>query len=104
MNKVQYKDDLLNDPEKFNIFLNDVETTTKTIPNLNELQHGKNFKNENYDAYKLSFLGFKYLMDTLNISEIKSLMKDIPKIKEYGKDIVTKSFTYYQNLNKNKAR
>lgn len=81
--------------EKFKEFYLKVKENTKTIPNLNQLEHGDAFCNDKYNAYDLSFLSIKYLSEILNENEFKKLMSNFEKIKEYGNNIIEKMFKYY---------
>ena len=92
------KDYLLDDGE-FKVFYNSVKDNTKEIPNINEIKHGSSFKNEKYNGYALSYLCIRYLSETLNGSEFKSLMCDYDKIKEYGNSIINNMFNYYDKKN-----
>ena len=79
----------------FNEWFNEVRNNTKTIPNLNELDHGKGFKTEDYNGYDLSLLVVKYLIDELGMDEFKELIKDNKRILNYGNTIIENAFDYY---------
>lgn len=89
--------DYLDSDEKFKEYYLSVRKNTKEVPNLNELDHGNKFKNENYDAYDLSYLCIKYLNETLTENEFKNLVSNFEKIKEYEEKIITDMFNYYDN-------
>ena len=85
------------DEECFKKFYLKVKEETKTIPNLNDLEHGNSFCNDEYNGYDLSYLSIKYLNDILNPVEFVKLMSDFSSIKKYGNDVVTEMFYYYDN-------
>ena len=91
------KDYLLNE-EEFKEYYNTIKNSTNQIPNLNNLKHGKTFKNEDYNAYDLSYLSIRYLKEILNDKEFFSLMSDFNKILEYGNNITKDMFDYYDNI------
>ena len=72
--------DLLNDDKKFYEFYIKTRETTKEIPLLNEIDHGKSFVNDKYNGYKLSYLSIKYLNEILDKKEFVSLIHDFDKI------------------------
>ncbi len=83
------------DINEFKSYYLKVKENTKIIPNMNDLNHGDSFKNDNYNGYDLSYIAIKYLYDTNKYDDFISLMNDFSKIKEYGNDIINKSFEYY---------
>ena len=96
----QFMSGEMNKYEDINEFKNyflEVKKNTKIIPDMNDLHHGESFKNDNYNGYDLSYLAIKYLYDTHKYEDFISLMSDFSKIKEYGKDIINKSFEYYDS-------
>lgn len=84
-----------NDEENFKKFYLKVKDETKTIPNLNDLEHGNSFCNDEYNGYDLSYLSIRYLNDILNPEDFRKLMSDFTLIKEFGKNIVDIMFEYY---------
>lgn len=86
----------ISEQNRFKDFFTKVKNETKIIPNLNNLKHGVSFVNENYNGYDLSFIGVKYIIDTLGLEEFKVLMKDICKIKKYGEHILNDAFEYFE--------
>ncbi len=90
--------DYLNDEDEFKKYYKSVKENTKIIPNLNELEHGKSFKNEYYNGYDLSYLCIRYLNEILSDEEFKSLIKDFNDIKEQGNDIISKMFLYFDKI------
>ena len=91
------ENDILLDEEKFKNFYSKVREETKIIPNLNEIEHGKSFYNENYNGYNLSYLCVRYLNEILNQEEFQNLMSNFDKIKEYGNTIIKDAFDYYES-------
>lgn len=94
--------DRLKDENKFKEFYQKVKENTKIIPNLNKLEHGKSFYNDNYNGYDLSYLSIKYLSEILDKKEFINLMSDFNQIKEIGKNIVDNMFDYYNTKYKYK--
>lgn len=92
------------DEEYFKRFYLRVKEQTIIIPNLNILEHGDSFCNNEYNGYDLSYLCIKYLNDILNPYEFRKLMSDFSKIKEYGDDLIYKMFDYYDNNLKNEIK
>lgn len=92
------------DEENFKKFYLRVKEQTKIIPNLNILEHGNSFYNNEYNGYDLSYLCIKYLNDILNPDEFRKLMSDFSKIKDYGNDLIYKMFDYYDNNLKNEMK
>ena len=93
--------DSLND-EAFKEFYFNVREKTKIIPQLNSLDHGKSFINEDYNGYDLSYLSIKYLSEILSDIQFKNLMSDFSKISQLGDDIVHKMFSYYDEKFENR--
>jgi len=93
--------DKLNDDMLFKRFYINVKRNTKTIPDLNVLKQGDSFWNDKYNGYDLSYLAIRFLYENLKNEEFKSLISDLPKIKEYGNNLVSKMFDYYDEKFKN---
>lgn len=81
--------------DNFELFYQKVKEETKQIPNINNIDHGTNFCNENYNGYDLSFLALKYLQETLNNEQFLQLAPQFSKIKMLGNNIVQNMFEYY---------
>ena len=95
--------DYLLDEEKFEEYFNKAKESTKVIPDINTLEHGTSFRNDNYDVYTLSYLSIRYLSEILNEEEFYNLMSNFDKIKEYGNTIIEDMFNYYSDkFNKTK--
>ena len=79
----------------FKDFYLNVRKKTKTIPQMNSLEHGNSFVNKDYNGYDLSFLSIKYLSEILSTIQFKNLMSDFSKINQLGDNIIEKMFSYY---------
>lgn len=75
-----------------------VKSSTKIIPNLNELTHGNKFETDEYSGYKLSLLAVKYLFDKFGIDEFKKILNDYEKIMNYGENIIENAFQFYDKM------
>lgn len=87
--------DYLNNEDEFKKFYIRVKEETKNIPIINEIDHGKSFRNENYKGYDLSYLAVRYLSETMSKTEFKKLMSNFKKIKTIGETIIQDMFNYY---------
>lgn len=87
------KDSLTDDA--FKEFYLKVREEAKVIPQMNSLEHGNSFVNEDYNGYDLSYLSIKYLSEVLSTEQFKDLMSDFKKISQFGDDIIQKMFSYY---------
>ena len=92
----------LNDESVFKDFYMKVKESTKVIPQMNTLEHGNSFVNEDYNGYDLSYLSIKYLSEVLSVEQFKNLMSDFKKISQLGNDIIQKMFCYYDEKLENK--
>ena len=92
----------LNNDSVFKDFYMKVKEATKVIPQINTLEHGNSFVNEDYNGYDLSYLSIKYLSEVLSAEQFKNLMSDFKKISQLGNDIIQKMFTYYDEKLENK--
>ena len=81
--------------EAFRKFYINVKKQTKLIPELGTLIHGQQFCNEKYNGYNLSYIAIRYLLEILGKEELKKVISNAEKIKEYGNKIVIKAFNYY---------
>lgn len=81
--------------ENFKDFYLNVREKTKVIPQINSLEHGDSFVNEDYNGYDLSYLCIKYLSEVLSTDQFKDLMSDFSKITQFGYDVIQKMFSYY---------
>lgn len=87
--------DSLNDDCLFKEFYLKVREETKVIPQMNSLEHGNSFVNEDYNGYDLSYLAIRYLSEVLSAEQFKDLMSDFSKISQLGDGIIQKIFSYY---------
>lgn len=88
--------------ENFKRFYYEVKNSTKLVPKINELKHGNSFRNDNYNAYSLSYLAIRYLYETISFADFKALMSDFDRIKEIGETVLYEMFEYYDIKYKNK--
>ena len=91
-------DYLDNDVNEFIKFYKNVKNETKIIPKLKGIKHGKDFRNENYDLYKLSYLAVRYLFETMSQEEIYDIIMDYEKSNEIGEHILNDMFEYFDKL------
>lgn len=95
----------LSDEDIFNNFYLRVRAQTKVIPQMNNLEHGNSFVNDDYNGYDLSYLSIRYLSEILSTEQFKNLMADFSMIDEFGNDIIQKMFDYYdEKLRKTRKR
>ena len=76
--------------DSYDEFLKEVRKTTKEIPNLNNISHGKSFNNDKYNGYLLSLLAVKELYDKLGFEKFRELMYNEEAIEKYGENILDK--------------
>ena len=91
---------ILND-ENFIKWVKELRENTNIIPNLNNINHGESFRNDNYNGYDLSLLVVKYMYDTLGIKKFKKSMHDTETIYKYG-NMLNDIFDYYLEKNLSK--
>lgn len=94
--------DSLKDDSVFKDFYMKVKEATKVIPQMNTLEHGNSFVNEDYNGYDLSYLSIKYLSEVLSAEQFKDLMSDFKKISQLGNNIIHKMFSCYDEKLENK--
>ncbi len=92
----------LNDDSVFKNFYMKVKEETKVIPQMNTLEHGNSFDNEDYNGYDLSYLSIKYISEVLSAEQFKDLMSDFEKISQLGNNIINNMFSYYDEKLENK--
>lgn len=92
----------LNDDSVFKNFYMKVKEETKVIPQMNTLEHGNSFDNEDYNGYDLSYLSIKYISEVLSTEQFKDLMSDFEKISQLGNNIINNMFSYYDEKLENK--
>lgn len=92
----------LNDDNVFKNFYMKVKEETKVIPQMNTLEHGNSFDNEDYNGYDLSYLSIKYISEVLSTEQFKDLMSDFEKISQLGNNIINNMFSYYDEKLENK--
>lgn len=92
----------LNDDSVFKNFYMKVKEETKVIPQMNTLEHGNSFDNEDYNGYDLSYLSIKYISEVLSTEQFRDLMSDFEKISQLGNNIINNMFSYYDEKLENK--
>ncbi len=92
----------LNDDSVLKNFYMKVKEATKVIPQMNTLEHGNSFVNEDYNGYDLSYLSIKYISEVLSTEQFKDLMSDFEKISQLGNNIINNMFSYYDEKLENK--
>ena len=90
--------DKYSDKDCFKNFYLKVKEETKSIPDLNVLEHGESFCNNKYNGYDLSYLCVRYLDYILKPDEFRLLMSDFSQIRNYGNKIIYKMFDYFDNM------
>lgn len=76
--------------------------TQKILPmnlpsDMNQLNHGAMFVNEEYNGYDLSYLAVRYLLETKSKNEIHEIIRNSDKALELGKDVLPCAMSYYSN-------
>lgn len=94
--------DFLKENKSFEYFFNNIRKRTNFIPNMNQIQHGNTFCNNDYNGYYLSYIAIRYLSEILSEIEFKNLMANFDKIKKIGENVITNAFEYYEEKIKNK--
>ena len=87
--------DYLEKNDNFLKFYFKVKEQTKIIPDMNTIEHGTSFCNDDYNGYDLSYLAIRYLSEILNRKQFIELMSQFSNIKTLGNDIILKMFKYY---------
>ena len=85
----------LEDEGKFKDFYLKLKEDTKCLSNMNELEHGNSFKNENYDGYDLSYLCVKFLYEIMSYDQFKGLIYDLDKVRNIGGSVLNDAFIYF---------
>ena len=76
--------------------------TQKILPmnlpsDMNQLDHGAMFVNEEYNGYDLSYLAVRYLLEPKSKNEIHEIIRNSDKALELGKDVLPCAISYYSN-------
>lgn len=91
------QNDKYNDDDNFKEFLVNKIFSIKSIPCINDLNHGSSFVNDNYNGYDLSYLVVRYLMETNSQRDFYFIMKDKDLIKSIGNNVLESAMKYYKN-------
>ena len=95
---------VLENDEKFISFIDKI-LSIENLPALNELSHGKNFSNNLYNGYDLSYLAVRYLIETKNHDEVLNIIRSNEKSLQIGNTILEDAIKFYcikYNIEKNK--
>lgn len=84
--------------DNFKYYFLNVMNSTKTIPNLNELSHGDNvfIKKGEYNAYDLSFIAVRYMLEVLGKQKVREIIKTEEKLLEVGNTVLKDAFEYFK--------
>ena len=91
------QNDKYNDDDNFKEFLVNKIFSIKSIPCINDLNHGGSFVNDNYNGYDLSYLVVRYLIETDSQRDFYFIMKDKDLIKSIGNNVLESAMKYYKN-------
>ena len=94
------QNDKYNGDDNFKEFLVNKIFSIKSIPCINDLNHGKSFVNENYNGYDLSYLVVRYLIENNSDEDFYLIMKSKKTIKDIGENILNIAISYYYNIYK----
>lgn len=85
-----------NDEDFFKNFFIETSNQTQSFPeDINGINHGQEFVNENYNGYKLGYICAYYLREVLSVEEFKELLKNPDKVQEIGQTVLKDAFDYY---------
>lgn len=88
--------DYLKENDKFDQFLNTKILNIKNLPAMNDLSHqGCGFKQDLYDAYDLTYLSVRFLVETYSKDKLLQILKDYNLSIEIGKTILHDAIDYY---------
>ena len=91
------QNDKYNGDDNFKEFLVNKIFSIKSIPCINDLNHGGIFVNDNYNGYDLSYLVVRYLIETNSQRDFYFIMKDKDLIKSIGNNVLESAMKYYKN-------
>ena len=97
MNFSLQNDKYNDDDDNFKEFLVNKIFSIKSIPCINDLNHGSSFVNDNYNGYDLSYLVVRYLIETNSQRDFYFIMKDKDLIKSIGNNVLESALKYYKN-------
>lgn len=84
--------------ENFQKFFEENILSINQIPSMNDLVHGENFVNENYNGYDLSYLVVKYILETMSHNDILVIIKDSNKAKLLGHSVLKDAIKHYTKI------
>ena len=85
------------DDEKFRTFFQTSILSIENLPSINELAHGKEFVNEDYNGYDLSYLAVRYMLETMPHDDILSTIKENEAARLLGQNVLENAIQYYSN-------
>lgn len=94
------QNDKYNNEDNFKEFLNNRVFNIVNIPCINDLNHGSDFVNENYNGYDLAYLAVKYLIENNSDEDFYLIMRSKVAIKDIGENILNIAISYYYNIYK----
>ena len=86
---------IYDDEEKFKTFFQTSILSIKKFPSMNELTHGKEFVNEDYNGYDLSYLVVRYMLETMKHDDVLSTIKKSENVKLLGQNVLDNAIQYY---------
>ena len=94
------QNDKYNNEDTFGEYLNNRVFNVADIPCINDLKHGSDFVNENYNGYDLAYLAVKYLIENNSDEDFYLIMRSKDAIKDIGENILNIAISYYYNIYK----
>lgn len=85
----------LNDDNNFKWFILNKILTIKKLPELNDLEHRKNFKTDIYNGYDLVYLSVRYLIETMDRDEFQKLIRNYDMSIKIGETVLQDAINYY---------
>lgn len=92
------QNDKYKDEDTFKEFLNNRVFSITNIPCINNLKHGSDFVNKNYNGYDLAYLAVKYLIENNSDEDFYLIMKNKKVIRDIGENILDIAINYYYNI------
>ncbi len=86
----------LNDNKEFISFLRKKIIPIKNLPIMNNLIHGNNFINKDYNGYDLAYLCVRYLIETMTMKSFQNMLRNYDLSIETGKNVLQKAIEYYK--------
>lgn len=100
--------DYLKDDQEFINFLNNRILNISQRPVMNNLKHGREFINKDYNGYALSYLSVRYMLENYSHDKFLSIIKNKSNAMLEGETVLEDAVDYYCNKfnlsNSNKVR